>query len=592
MAAELTARSRRWNALANVRLLVGVLVIAAIWLWWQQRTVVWGIASIIALAAFLLLVVVHARLRRAVNAGTAQLAVIDRAIARQELRWDDVPLPPDAGVGPDHPYAFDLNILGRASVAQRIGTPVTRPGWTALYQRLLDPHAGDVTPVQAAVRELAAAVDVREAVQAANDREDASIPDPAELIAWAEQRDVRSLPAWLQVVRVVSPLAVIALLVLWFAGAINGPWFALPVALNAIVVFGFGGRYAADIQTISGHARAISVYRAIFRQIGRAPAESGLLRRITARIGGEAAGRMDTLATIAAFVVPPSALIYIPLQLAFLWDLQVSDALARWTAASGSHVRDWLAAVGEWEALAALSTLHHDHPGWAFPNVSDQHDRFRAEGMAHPLLETDVAVANDVDVGPVGSLLFVTGSNMSGKSTLLRTIGANAVLAKAGAPVCASACTMPWLSVWTCMRVEDSLERGVSLFMAELRRLKLVVDGASAASDVPALYLLDEILQGTNTGERQIASRLVLERLVKANAFGAVSSHDLQLLDDTVLQEHAVAVHFAETWHEENGQSDMAFDYRLRPGLATTSNALRLMELLGFDVGETKTTGT
>jgi DNA mismatch repair ATPase MutS len=241
-----------------------------------------------------------------------------------------------------------------------------------------------------------------------------------------------------------------------------------------------------------------------------------------------------------------------------------------------------LEAAGEWEALAALSLLHRDHPEWAFPRVEATAPSFEAAALAHPLLPEREAVANDVCVGPVGHLLFVTGSNMSGKSTLLRAIGANAVLAQAGAPVFARTLKMPPVTVWTCMRVEDSLERGVSFFMAELQRLKRVVDGVSADPTRTALYLLDEILQGTNTGERQIASRRVLAQLARQRAFGAISSHDLDLIDGTSLERVVEPVHFAEVFSRDAGQPSMTFDYTLRPGKATSSNALALMELLGF----------
>ncbi|MGI8486123.1 MAG: MutS-related protein, partial [Thermomicrobiales bacterium] len=231
-----------------------------------------------------------------------------------------------------------------------------------------------------------------------------------------------------------------------------------------------------------------------------------------------------------------------------------------------------------------LSVLAHDHPTWTYPTVSPAEDRFAATGMAHPLIVANEAVANPVEVGPLGTLLFVTGSNMSGKSTLLRAVGVNAVLAQAGGPVCAAELRQPIVDIWTCMRVEDSLARGVSFFMAELQRLKAVVDAAKLATDRPVLYLLDEILQGTNTAERQIASRQVLQQLSRLQAIGAVSSHDLGLLEGDRLVEIAKCVHFAESFHRGPDGPDMTFDYTLRPGLATSTNALKLMELIGFEL--------
>jgi DNA mismatch repair ATPase MutS len=206
---------------------------------------------------------------------------------------------------------------------------------------------------------------------------------------------------------------------------------------------------------------------------------------------------------------------------------------------------------------------------------------FSAEGLGHPLIADDVRVHNDVTVGPPGTFLLITGSNMSGKSTLLRAVGVNAVLAQAGAPCCAQRLRLTPLAVRTSIVVQDSLARGVSHFMAELERLKQVVDAADAAAGGPVavLYLLDEILHGTNTAERRIAARRVIRHLLAARAIGGVTTHDLELVNDVALRDHARLVHFQETFGDDRR---LSFDYRLRPGLATSTNALKLMRYVGL----------
>jgi len=201
--------------------------------------------------------------------------------------------------------------------------------------------------------------------------------------------------------------------------------------------------------------------------------------------------------------------------------------------------------------------------------------------MVHPYLSPSVAVPNDVRVGPTESFLLVTGSNMSGKSTLLRAIGVNVVLARAGGPVAAAQMTLPPVRLETSMRIRDSLEEGLSFFMAELRRLKTVVDAARAPG-TPVLYLLDEILQGTNTAERQIAARTVIRGLLDAGAIGAITTHDLTLATAPDLASRAHAVHFQETFGRDKDGPTLSFDYLLREGLATSTNALALMELVGL----------
>jgi DNA mismatch repair ATPase MutS len=204
-----------------------------------------------------------------------------------------------------------------------------------------------------------------------------------------------------------------------------------------------------------------------------------------------------------------------------------------------------------------------------------------ATGISHPLMSPDRRVANDVSVGPAGTVLLITGSNMSGKSTLLRSIGLNLVLAQAGAPVCAAEFRTPPLRVYTSIHVEDSLELGLSYFMAALARLKQIVDAAERgpAEGRPLLYLLDEVLQGTNSIERSVAVRAVVQHLLEAGAIGVMTTHDLALAAEEPLAASATLAHFTEQVHADGS---MTFDYRLRPGLATSTNALRLMQLIGI----------
>ncbi|NJM05678.1 hypothetical protein HC891_05035 [Candidatus Gracilibacteria bacterium] len=296
-------------------------------------------------------------------------------------------------------------------------------------------------------------------------------------------------------------------------------------------------------------------------------------------------------------------MLYLVFQFTTLLSLHTLWLLEGWQQTAGGRLAGWLRALGTFEALGALATLHHDQPEWAFPTIDAHAEALEAKGIGHPLLADKVRVANEVQLGPPGSFLLVTGSNMAGKSTLLRALGLNIVLAQAGGPVCARAMLLPPVELATAIRVQDSLEEGVSYFMAELRRLKQVVERAeelergsgvrsqnseeAAHPDVPRrlLYLLDEILHGTNSGERQIAARRIIRHLIDQGAIGAVSTHDLELASTPELAEATVAVHFAEDFRRTPAGPEMRFDYKLRPGIATSTNALKLMEIIGLEVG-------
>ena len=346
-----------------------------------------------------------------------------------------------------------------------------------------------------------------------------------------------------------------------------------------------------------------------------APLQSAYAVEILRRLGADPANRRtapEEIATLRSLLdlsdARRSPLLHLPLAIVLFWDVHVLAALERWKARSGARVRDWLDAAGEAEALGALAALAADHSDWTFPVIDPAATTLHGEAIGHPLLEPAACVTNDVEVGPAGSFLLVTGSNMSGKSTLLKAVGVNAVLAQAGGPVCARSLRMPPMRIVTSIYVEDSLADGVSYFMAGLQRLKVVVDAArngvgpsrpaiASPTDSPperarnqatptiphTLYLLDEILQGTNSAERRIAARTVLRHLLATGAVGAVTTHDLTLADAEDLVERAVAVHFTESVGD--GVEGLTFDYRLRGGIATSTNALKLLELAGLGDG-------
>ncbi|MGH8639938.1 MAG: MutS-related protein, partial [Burkholderiales bacterium] len=241
--------------------------------------------------------------------------------------------------------------------------------------------------------------------------------------------------------------------------------------------------------------------------------------------------------------------------------------------------------LGELDALSAFAHVKADNPSWAMARITETGKGFDAQNLGHPLISDDRRVGNDVAVGPPGTVLLITGSNMSGKSTLLRSIGLNTVLAQAGAPVCATSLDAPPVDLETSIRVQDSLEQGLSYFMAALARLKGVVDrvdrAARAGRGRMVMYLLDEILQGTNTAERALAVRGVTRHLLEAGAIGVMTTHDLAMAAEEPLKTAARLAHFTEIVDAFGG---MTFDYRLRPGLATSRNALRLMQLIGIEL--------
>lgn len=545
--------------------------------------------SLVLFAVFAVLVVRHARIEERAAWHDAVVTVNRRAMARVERRWDGLPpgdLPADLDLA-SHPYAQDLDLFGRASLFRWLGPAATAGGSTRLASWLLAPaEPGEIRARQAAVVELAPRLDWREQVAAhgvlAGGGQD---PGARTFLAWAEGPGaVGTRESLLRAVVLLLTGAIWTLIALHATGVVAEPFWAFPLIAGMILSFGMTNTIQSSFERAGAGQRTLGRYAALLDDATAPRFESPWLQSAQGRLTAEgtaAPACMRRLIRILGFAElrTGAALLHFPIQALTLWDFHVLFALERWRRGIGHAVRGWFDALADLDAAAALAGVGHDHPGWAFPDVAARPD-YRATALGHPLIPGDRRVANDVQIGPSGTLLLVTGSNMSGKSTLLRAAGLNAVLAQAGGCVCAESLELPPCDLQTSIRVQDSLELGLSYFMAALARLKGVVDAAEhKREDRRVLYLLDEILQGTNSAERDIAVRAVARHLLDAGAIGAMTTHDLNLAGEEPLKSSAQLIHFTEIVDE---QGVMRFDYRLREGLATSRNALRLMQLIGI----------
>ena len=518
----------------------------------------------------------------------------DEGLMRLRRDWDHLPLRLPMAVPSGHRYAGDLDILGHASLQHLLNTASTPAGLATLQSWLLAPAPpATVRERQPAVAELAPSVEFRDAVTVFGRQMGLTPAAYARFVAWAEDGPWLASRPWLLWVARILPAIGLLLLIAELTGVTRYPfWLAVP-AINYALTYAYGKRIEELLESVSEKQVVFQPYAAFFASVGAQSFHAPLLRAIQndlARGEVNAAQAMRRLGRIMLAADLRRSMFFPVIQAATLWTVHTVWLLEGWQARSGRSVRGWLERLSEMEALAALATLAFDNPDWTFPEiVAGETPLLVARGLAHPLLPLETRVANDVTIGPPGSFLLVTGSNMSGKSTLLRAIGMNVALAQAGAPVCAASLRMPPLAMATSMRVQDSLERGVSYFMAELQRIKEVIAAAREAHDdghFTPLFLLDEILHGTNTTERQIAVRRIIPHLLSLGALGAVSTHDLLLAQAPEIAGVAHEVHFTESFHRGANGPEMRFDYHLRPGIATTTNALKLMEIVGLPVDE------
>ena len=584
---EVASLEGRASTIGTVRLVIALaaLVMVGGLVWAHFGSWAGGALGLLALA-FVAFVVLHARVLDAKDRAAAALRFHERGLARLAHAWERLPVTSERFKSSDHPFASDLDVFGRGSIMQLVDATETLFGEERLA-RLLSLEDPGVWPDeaaarQAAVRDLAGRTAFREALATAGGVLADDKPDPAALLSWAEAKD--TLATWMRALGFVVPGALVAI---GIAGPVLGAWPRLIwVATIGAIALGswIGVRLTPVLSAASAREQAVTRWRGMIEAIEREPFEAPLLVRLRASLtvgGRKASEEIAALARIVGFVDARRnevfRLLVGPL---LMWDVHCAAALLRWRGRAGGHVRGWLDALGEIEALASLGGFAFEHPTFAWPELSPD-PRLEAQGLGHPLVADDKRVDNDVSLPASGRALVVTGSNMSGKSTLLRALGVNTVLAIAGAPVCARSARLGALRVATSMRIEDSLEQGVSHFYAELRRLKRVIDLARAPDRAPVLFLLDEILHGTNSRERVLGACAVVRELVERRALGAVSTHDLGI---TALGEELGGkvqnVHFEE--QVEDGR--MTFDYVLRPGIVQSSNALRLMRAVGIDV--------
>lgn len=544
---------------------------------------------------FVALVVAHSRIdARRLWSQTRSRQNRDQA-ARVRRDWNSIPRADLGQVPADHPFAADLDIVGRASLADLLGAPATPAGRTRLRAWLFTADSTAAIRLrQEGIAELAPELEWRQQVNALGSLAAFDAGRLERFVSWAEQPPWLLGRRWLIGLSRILPALAVGLIALRGAGVMEFPSYGMLVILaNLVVWYACGRRLRATFDGIEAQQSAREHGERLFRVVrGHAFRSSSLTSLVSTLGSGHAAAdaafrRLDRIMGFAD--LRHSSLIHMPLNAILLWDLHVLHELERWTVASGGGVRRWFDTVGELEALSALAGLSHDNPDWTFPELAvAMPPVVDARDLAHPLLPRGVRVANDLRIGPAGRFLFVTGSNMSGKSTMLRAVGVNVVLAEAGGPVCASFLALPRVELRTMMRVQDSLELGTSYFMASLNRLRQVMAPASTdCADAPVLlYLLDEILQGTNTAERQIAVRTILRHLLARPAIGALTSHDLSLAEVDDIRAAADAVHFTEAIDGAADAAQLSFDYRLRPGVATSRNALKLMRLIGLAADE------
>jgi len=576
--AALAARERTHAAYAYTRLAlfavaVGILIVGGL------QAANWLVAPF---AAFVVLAFAHARLLNARDRAASAVAFYERGLDRLAHRWIGKGRDGRALLPATHLYADDLDIFGRGSLFELLATTRTHAGEETLAKWLLEPAPpATVRARQEAVRELAQALDLRERVAVMGDQLGIGV-HAALLRRWSQSPIVLgSAVQRIGVALVVA--ATFAAAVWWYRTEQHSALFLGAIALQLMVASFFKVRVHGVMEAVAEPAHDLDLLADLLRAIETGPFRAARLKELQAAIrrsGSQASVEIARLSRRVAMLSSRDNFFFALPAGAVMWGTQWSFAIEAWRARAGRSVPEWLDAVGEFEALLALATFTAEHPDFVFPQMVDGPPQFEASDLAHPVMPAS-AVPNPIALGESSPhLLIVSGSNMSGKSTFLRAIGVSAVLAQAGGPVRATACRLSPLAIGASIRVADSLTDGRSHFFAEITRVKSIVDLAAARQGA-ALFLLDEILAGTNSHDRRIGSEALLLGLVRSGAIGLVTTHDLALGE---IADRAPAVAANVHFEDQFAGGTLQFDYRLRPGVVQTSNAIALMKSIGLDV--------
>lgn len=570
------ALERRFDHIANGRLAVVVvaLVLAAFWWWggWSAWWLVLPVGGFVGLAAW------HEVTARAMSRARAAVAFYQRGLRRIEGAWHGEGATGRHLQGADHPYAPDLDLFGDDSLFQLIGQARTRGGEACLARWMQTPQSvEDIRARQEAVRELTGRLDLREDLGHLGEAVRRAVRGES-LVRWASGS--RHLPpGWPRIAALTLSAFTLVALGVAIQFDFYAPFFLLVTIQFLVLQFAIKPVLAV-VHVAEEPARELAVLARLLARIESEPFASPLLRDIRGRLeeeGQPVTRRIQQLERLVYLIDLQGNQLFWPVALLLMWGLHLAYALEAWRSRWGKHLPQWLEAVGEFEALLSLAGFAWEHPDYPFPEVLDGAPELNGTGLVHPLLKPGACVPNDVALGGELRVIIVSGSNMSGKSTYLRVVGINVVLAQLGAPVAARAMKLTPFQIGATLRVQDSIQGGVSRFYAELRRLKAVADLIDG--DTPVLFLLDEILHGTNSHDRQIGAEALVKSFVGRGALGFVTTHDLALTRAAdAMGDAAKNVHFSD--HLDGGE--LRFDYTMRLGVVEHSNALQLMANLGL----------
>ena len=604
--AKLEIYSRKSSATGNYKLLVffagAALVITCYIL---QQYILMTTALVMFIAGFVYLSIIHNRLIKSKNYSQAMLQINTLCLKRAAGNWTSFSDTGEEFENSGHNYTHDLDLFGKGSLFQMINMTTTFSGRQSLANMFLEPliRTENIMARQEAVKELARKLTFRHRlysnvlmsnknitladVESQGRKRIKSLLDTIDklddVFIWAKEENRLYTSPWFKFLITALPITTFLMLVLSIFGVIS---VYLPIAGFVIqfLMLGYKINYRnKSFELVEKYANTLKVYSSVIKQFEAEKFESPYINSLKTELKGASGTpawkQIEKLTKLWELIANRYNFLHTVVNIATFWDFHSMVALEKWKCVSGKFVEKWFSVIGEVEALCSLSVMCHDYPDFIMPKVSeDMKGGIVAEELGHPLL-AEGRKCNDISIDRGQPILLITGSNMSGKSTFLRTVGLSLILSYIGLPVCAKTFSCPIMKVYACMRTSDNLGQSVSSFYAELLRVKMIVEAVDR--DEKVFFLLDEIFKGTNSADRHTGAKMLISQLDRKGAWGMVSTHDLELADMEKDSGGQIRNYHFKEYYRDN---TIHFDYQLRKGVSDTRNAIFLMKMAGVNI--------
>lgn len=582
---ELDKLNNKINLYGNLRLII-ILVGLGITIWlYTSKSYSLSINSlVITLVLFISLVIVHQKYIEKRPRLKALIKINEDGLKRLKGEWKNFIETGEEFIDESHNFSWDLDIFGKNSLFQWTNHTNTPIGKKKLRDAYINPdkNINKIKERQEAVSELASKTNWVQEFQAAGMIDGKRSKDEGELISWSKQVQSIYLNNILNIFVKILPVITVGTIIMPFIfDDFSWIYAAIFAGIQSILIFKDFGKRNQRLSSIDSYGKQIKVYEKIIEVIEDEEFSSSLLVELKQQMqtGNEMTSKqIKKIDSIMDMINMRHIQFYLIFNILTLWDYQCIISLENWKNKYGQYMEKWVDILGEFEALVSISTIVYEQPKWVMPEVVEDYKVY-ADSIGHPLINDNQRVCNSVSFGGRYSSLLITGSNMSGKSTFLRTIGINLVLAYAGAPVCAKEFICPVMNIYTSMRVKDDIDNKISSFYAELLRIKKIIEAVN--KDEKIFYLLDEIFKGTNSRDRHIGAKTLIKKLCTGSTLGFVSTHDLELADLESEQDSKVKNYHFQEFYKNN---KINFDYKLYKGVSNTFNAVYLMKEIGIDL--------